>query len=49
MMRRWEPQIRYTFWFVLAQTDGEEYKPDAISNAWDRAKALAALGIEERS
>ena len=39
----WKPR-----WFVLAQTEGQEYKPDAASNAWNRAKALEALNIEER-
>jgi hypothetical protein len=39
----WKPR-----WFVLAQTEGEEYKPDVASTAWDRAKALEALSIEER-
>jgi len=35
-------------WFVLAQTEGQEYQPDAVINAWNRAKALEALNIEER-
>jgi hypothetical protein len=39
----WKPR-----WFVLAQTEGEEYKPDVAINAWNRAKALEALNIEER-
>ena len=39
----WKPR-----WFVLAQTEGEEYKPDAVNAGWDRAKALEALNIEER-
>ena len=39
----WKPR-----WFVLAQTEGQEYKPDAVNAAWDRAKALEALSIEER-
>ena len=39
----WKPR-----WFVLAQTEGEDYKPDATSHAWDRAEALEALSIEER-
>jgi hypothetical protein len=39
----WKPR-----WFVLAQTDGQEYKPDVAINAWNRAKALEALNIEER-
>jgi hypothetical protein len=39
----WKPR-----WFVLAQTEGQEYKPDVAINAWNRAKALEALNIEER-
>jgi len=39
----WKPR-----WFALAQTEGQEYKPDAANNAWNRAKALEALSIEER-
>ena len=39
----WKPR-----WFVLAQTEGQEYKPDVAINAWNRAKALEALKIEER-
>jgi hypothetical protein len=39
----WKPH-----WFVLAQTEGQEYKPAAVINAWDRAKALEGLNIEER-
>jgi hypothetical protein len=39
----WKPR-----WFVLAQREGQEYKPDAIINAWNRAKALEGLNIEER-
>jgi hypothetical protein len=39
----WKPR-----WFVLVQTEGQDYKPDAASNAWDRAKALETLSIEER-
>src|SRR5262249_42959126 len=35
----WKPR-----WFVLAQTEGEEYKPDAASHSWDRAQALEAAG-----
>jgi hypothetical protein len=35
-------------WFVLAQTEGQEYKPAVANNAWDRGKALEALNIEER-
>jgi hypothetical protein len=33
---------------VLAQTEGQDYKPDAVSNAWNRARALEGLSIEER-
>ena len=33
-------------WFMLSQTDGAEYTLPAIP-AWDRARALAALGVEE--
>lgn len=33
-------------WFMLAQTDGAEYVPSTIP-AWDRSKALTALGVEE--
>jgi hypothetical protein len=49
-----ETTEHYTFfvwksrWFVLAQTEGQDYKPDAASNAWDKSKALEALNIEER-
>jgi hypothetical protein len=39
----WKPR-----WFVLAQTEGQEYKPDVAIAAWNRAKALEALNIEER-
>jgi hypothetical protein len=39
----WKPR-----WFVLAQTEGQDYKPDAATHAWDRANALEALNIEER-
>jgi hypothetical protein len=31
-------------WFVLAQTEGEEYKPEPIP-AWDQEQALQALQI----
>src|SRR5215475_14656083 len=33
-------------WFMLAQTDGAEYTMPAIQ-AWDRARALATLNVEE--
>src|SRR5215467_16129942 len=39
----WKPR-----WFVLAQTEGQEYNPDVVTSAWDKAKALDALDIEER-
>jgi hypothetical protein len=39
----WKPR-----WFVLAQTESQEYKLDPANNAWNRANALEALNIEER-
>src|SRR6516225_7045669 len=33
-------------WFMLSQTDGAEYQIPAIP-AWDRARALATLNVEE--
>src|SRR3989449_9568573 len=33
-------------WFMLSQTDGAEYQAPAIP-AWDRARALSALNVEE--
>ena len=33
-------------WFTLAQTDGEPYQPEAPAG-WDRARALAALDVED--
>ncbi len=33
-------------WFVLAQTDGEEYTPEPIPD-WDKVRALETLEIEE--
>jgi len=39
----WKPR-----WFVLAQTEGQEYRPDVASNAWNRARALSTLQIDER-
>jgi hypothetical protein len=33
-------------WFVLAQTDGKAVEPPSIPG-WDRARALAALGVGE--
>lgn len=32
-------------WFVLAQTDGQEYKPEPLPD-WDESRALATLEIE---
>lgn len=34
-------------WFVLGQTEGEEYVQEAVTPQWDKAKALEALGITE--
>ena len=45
-----EEQIAYTsftykpHWFVLAQTDGQEYKPEAVPG-WSEARALVELNI----
>ncbi len=39
----WKP-----LWFVIAQTDGEPIQAQQIP-AWDKAKALAVLGIQEIS
>lgn len=33
-------------WFVLAQTDGDDYQPPTVEG-WDRTRALAALDIAE--
>jgi hypothetical protein len=33
-------------WFVLAQTEGGDYQPEALPG-WDRSRALQALSIEE--
>src|SRR5437764_2003436 len=33
-------------WFMLSQTDGADYEMPAIP-AWDRARALATLNVEE--
>lgn len=36
------------FWFALAQTDGEEYNPDAVERAdWNLTAALGFLEIKE--
>ena len=32
-------------WFVLAQTEGTEYRPEPLPD-WDESRALAALAIE---
>jgi hypothetical protein len=37
----WKPR-----WFVLTQTEGQEYKLVPANNAWNRANALEALNIE---
>ena len=34
-------------WFVLSQTEGEDYQHEAKTPAWDKAKALEALSITE--
>lgn len=34
-------------WFVLDQTEGEDYVQEAVTPQWDKAKALEALGITE--
>jgi antirestriction protein ArdC len=34
-------------WFVLGQTEGEEYVNEVVTPAWDKAKALEALSITE--
>ena len=34
-------------WFVLSQTEGEDFAREVITPAWDKAKALAALDITE--
>jgi hypothetical protein len=39
----WKPR-----WFVLAQTEGDDYKTHVPAISWDRAKALESLNIEER-
>jgi hypothetical protein len=33
-------------WFVLSQTQGEDFTPEPIPN-WDRTRALQSLGIEQ--
>lgn len=34
-------------WFVLGQTEGEDYVQEAVTPQWNKAKALEALGITE--
>ena len=34
-------------WFALSQTDGAEFQAEAKIPAWDKDKALAALGVAE--
>lgn len=34
-------------WFALCQTDGAEYAHEVVIPTWDKAKAMAALGITE--
>jgi len=46
-----EPEhfVRFAYkprWFVLSQTEGEEYRPPAPP-AWEKSRALAALGVSE--
>lgn len=36
-------------WFVLSQTEGDEYVNEAVTPAWDKAAALAKLDISEVS
>lgn len=35
-------------WFALCQTDGAEYAQDVAIPKWDKARALASLGITEQ-
>ncbi|MFA6120886.1 MAG: ArdC family protein [Sideroxydans sp.] len=35
-------------WFALCQTDGAEHAHEVVIPKWDKAKALAALGITEQ-
>ena len=34
-------------WFVMSQTEGEDYQHEVPTPSWDKAKALEALGITE--
>jgi len=36
-------------WFALSQTEGEDFKTEAVSGEWDKTKALESLGISEVS
>lgn len=36
-------------WFVLSQTEGEEYAPEIVIPEWNKEKALEVLGITEGS
>lgn len=35
-------------WFALSQTDGAEYAQEVVNPKWDKARALASLGITEQ-
>ena len=35
-------------WFALSQTEGEEHAHEVVTPTWDKARALAALGITEQ-
>ena len=34
-------------WFVLGQTEGDDFAAEVVTPSWDKAKALAALDISE--
>jgi len=34
-------------WFVLSQTEGEDFVNEVVTPTWDKAKALETLGIKE--
>lgn len=36
-------------WFVLSQTEGDDYQHEVVTPEWDKAKALEALSITETS
>ena len=36
-------------WFVLSQTEGDDYQHEVVTPEWNKAKALEALGITESS